>query len=77
MRAKPRKCKSLGLSRTNVSFRDVHPGDKTYSAFDPGLTISDSTITFLHDDPFKFLGRILFSHFADYDQRSRLLHECS
>ena len=73
MRAKPRKCKSLGLSRTNVSFRNPLLNDKTFSAFDPGLTISGSKITFLANEPFRFLGRILFSDLSDSNQRACLL----
>ena len=75
MRAKPRKCKSLGLSRTNVSFRDADADEKTFSAFNPHLTISGCAIVFLANDPFKCLGRVLFSDLSDSNQRSLLLQQ--
>ena len=73
MRAKPHKCKSLGLSRTNVLFRDANADEKTYSGVDPKLTISGNAIAYLASDTFKFRGRVLFSDLSDSDQRSRLL----
>ena len=75
MRAKRRKSKHLGLSRTNVSFRDADADDKTFSAFDPHLNISGCIIAFLADDPFKFLGRVFFSNLSDSTQRSLLLQQ--
>ena len=72
MHAKPAKCKSLGLSRTNVWFRD--PTDqKTYSAFDPKLTIAGCTVTFIADDPFKCLGRLMYANLSDTEQRKLVI----
>ena len=64
MNAKPSKCKSLGLSRTNVWFRDA-TDQNTYSAFDPKLTIAGCTVTFIAYDPFRFLGRLMYANISD------------
>ena len=73
MKAKPGKCKSVGISRTNVWFRKPTVGDKTYSAFDPELVISGSQISFIAHVPFKFLGRIIFANLSDADQRDKVI----
>ena len=70
MKAKPHKCKSLGLSRTNVSFRNPTPYATRFSAFDPTLTISGCEIAFLAHNPFKFLGRVIFTDLSDVTQRA-------
>ena len=72
MKAKPKKCKSLGLSRTNVWFRDA-TDQTTYSAFDPKLNIGGCKVTFIEDDPFKFLGRLIFATLSDTEQRANLI----
>ena len=74
MRAKPRKCKSLGLSLSALSFRKDHNAPY-YSPFDPGLTISGDSIQYLRYDPFKFLGQIIFTNLSDSAQRKALLDD--
>jgi hypothetical protein len=73
MVAKPSKCKSFGLCRNNVSYRAGDPNTKTYAPFDPKLFIAGCLIRFLGNDPFKFLGRIVYTHLKDSAQRKLVL----
>ena len=74
MRAKPPKCRSLGLSRYDLKDRLLSPPTSTYSAFDPKLTISNIPIPFIGDNPFKFLGRKLFASLSETAQRRETIH---
>ena len=73
MMAKPSKCRSFGLCRNNVSYRAGDPNTKTYTPFDPKLFIVGCLIRFIGNDPFKFLGRIVYTHLTDYAQRKLVL----
>ncbi len=75
MNAKPPKCRSLGLSRTNVWFRNPLSDEKTYSAFDPKLIFAGSPIAFIGKDPFKSLGRLVFATLSDSHQRKQLIQQ--
>ena len=72
MIAKPKKCKSLALSLSELGFRThITSETKTYSSFDPKLIISGSLINFIGLSPFKFLGGKVFADLSD----SAIRHE--
>lgn len=56
MKAKPTKCKTLAF-RVFPSTKYIPLTESSYSAYDPGLTVSGESIPSIEDSPFKFLGR--------------------
>ena len=73
MKAKPRKCRSLGLSLSELKFRTPSPSDKTYSAFDHALHIINTLIQYIGDDPFKFLGRHIYADLSEQKQKDAFI----
>ena len=77
MAAKPRKCVTLGLKsflKKDRNNKFISPNQKSYSPFDPQLTINDKSVRFLGDastkdvfkkSHFKFLGRWIHSDLDD------------
>ena len=73
MAAKPRKCVTLGLKsflKKDANNNFISPNQKSYSPFDPQVTINDKRVRFLGDTTtkdvfkkshFKFLGRWIHS----------------
>ena len=72
MAAKPKKSRSLGMSLSELSFRKQKPSDKTYSAFNPDLSISQSAIAFIGYEPMPYVGRHICADLSDTEQRSAL-----
>ena len=57
MKAKPTKCRSLSLVKI--------PGTSSMTPSDPELFIHGESIPFIHQEPMKFLGQLIFKDLSD------------
>ena len=73
MKVKPPKCRSLAYKvfRKGAQDQYIPESERRYSAYDPKLSMSGQAVTFLGDEPFKFLGRKM-SLKKDSMQRSEI-----
>ena len=63
MKAKPTKCRALSLEKI--------PGTSTMTPTDPELSIDGQLIPFIHQDPMKFLGQLIYKDLSDNEVRAK------
>ena len=66
MKAKPIKCQSHAMKKYVPNKMQRRKGHKTqYVAYDPKLTIDGGEIVSIHNQPMRFLGRLIFEDLKD------------
>lgn len=73
MKAKPAKCKAHAMKKFRPNKQMQREGHRTqYVAFDPKLTINGKEIAYIHSQPVRFLGKLIYKDLKDNEIRSQV-----
>jgi len=73
MKAKPSKCRSHAMKKSVPNTRQRQQGQRShYSPFDPLLKINGENIAYIHSEPIKFLGKLIYKDLKDDEIRLKV-----
>ena len=73
MKAKPAKCKAHAMKKFIPDKKMRQEGHKTqYVAYDPKLTIDGKEIAYIHSQPVRFLGKLIYEDLKDDGIRNQV-----